>query len=171
MIHPPDDYLGTKIKLTTLPNGKKAWGHSISHYVREAVKNVESWMSKEGYHFSKRAETPMSSSYRPELDVSQELDSEKANYYQSVIGVLRWIIETGRLDITTEVSMLAAHMAAPREGHLKAALQVFAYLKKKLSCIFRTKFRFLPIRISYFGNSDRKASSGPEAICLAVSPK
>ena len=130
-IHPPDDYLGTKIRLTTLPNGKKAWGQSSSHYVREAVKNVESWMSKEGYHFSKRADTPMSSSYRPELDVSQELDSEKANYYQSIIGVLRWIIETGRLDITTEISMLAAHMAAPREGHLKAALQVFAYLKKK----------------------------------------
>ena len=35
------------------------------------------------------------------------------------------------MDITTEVSMLAAHMADPREGHLKAALQVFAYLKKK----------------------------------------
>ena len=73
----------------------------------------------------------MSSLYRPELDVSQELDSEKANYYQSVIGALRWIIGAGRLDITTEVSMLAAHMAAPREGHLKSALQVFAYLKKK----------------------------------------
>ena len=130
-IHPPDDYLGTKIKMTTLPNGKKAWGQSSSHYVREAVKNLEEWMSKEGYHFSKKAETPMSSSYRPELDVTAELDAGKANYYQSIIGVLRWIIETGRLDITTEVSMLAAHMAAPREGHLKAALQVFAYLKKK----------------------------------------
>ena len=130
-IHPPDDYLGTKIKITSLPNGKKAWGQSSSHYVREAVKNLEEWMSSNGYHFSKKAETPMSSSYRPELDITAELDAEKANYYQSVIGVLRWIIETGRLDITTEVSMLAAHMAAPREGHLKAALQVFAYLKKK----------------------------------------
>jgi hypothetical protein len=59
----------------------------------------------------------MSSSYRPELDVSQELNAEKVNYYQSIIGVMRWIIETGRLDITTDVSMLAAHMAAPREGH------------------------------------------------------
>jgi hypothetical protein len=27
--------------------------------------------------------------------------------------------------------MLAAHMAAPREGHLRAAFQVFAYLKLK----------------------------------------
>ena len=130
-IHAPDDYLGTKIKLTTLPNGRKAWGQSSSQYIRAAIKNLEDWMSKEGYRLPKKAATPMSSSYRPELDVSQELSAEKANYYQSIIGVLRWIIETGRLDITTEVSMLAAHMAAPREGHLRAAFQVFAYLKLK----------------------------------------
>jgi hypothetical protein len=37
----------------------------------------------------------------------------------------------GRLDIATEVSMLAAHMAAPREGHLAAVFHVFAYLKNK----------------------------------------
>jgi hypothetical protein len=130
-IHPPNDYLGNKIKLTTLPNGRQAWGQSSSHYVRAAVKNLEVWMAKEGYRMSKKTATPMSSSYRPELDVSPQLNAEKANYYQSTIGVLRWIIETGRLDITTEVSMLAAHMAVPRKGHLKAAFQVFAYLKMK----------------------------------------
>jgi hypothetical protein len=37
----------------------------------------------------------------------------------------------GRLDITTEVSMLAAHTAAPREGHLTAVFHVFAYMKYK----------------------------------------
>ena len=73
----------------------------------------------------------MVSSYKPELDVTPELDADKANFYQSQVGVLRWIIEMGRLDITTEVSMLAAHMAAPREGHLRAVYQVFAYLKNK----------------------------------------
>jgi hypothetical protein len=41
------------------------------------------------------------------------------------------IIEMGRLDITTVVSMLATHMAAPREGHLRTVFQVFAYLKNK----------------------------------------
>jgi hypothetical protein len=37
--------------------------------------------------------------------------------------------EIGMLDITTEVSMLAAHMVALREGHLRVVYQVFAYLK------------------------------------------
>jgi hypothetical protein len=40
-------------------------------------------------------------------------------------------VELGRVDIITEVSTLASHMALPREGHLDAALHVFSYLKKK----------------------------------------
>jgi hypothetical protein len=53
-----------------------------------------------------------------------------ANWYQSAIGVLRWAVELGRIDITTETSMLAAQMAFPREGHLIAVLRIFSYLKK-----------------------------------------
>lgn len=130
-IHPPDNYLGTKIKLTTLPNGVKAWGQSSSHYVLNAVKNLEEWMEKNGYKLPRRATTPMAVAYRPELDVSPVLNANLANYYQSLVGVLRWAIEIGRIDITTEASMLAAHMAMPREGHLYAVFQVFAYLKQK----------------------------------------
>ena len=130
-IHPPDDYLGTKIKLTTLPNGVKAWGQSSSHYILNSVANLEDWMSKNGYKLPRKASTPMSTSYRPELDVSPLLDENLANYYQSLIGVLRWAVEIGRIDITTEVSMLASHMAMPREGHLFAVFHVFAYLKQK----------------------------------------
>ena len=78
-----------------------------------------------------RAETPLPTSYRPEMDVSPLLDPDDANYYQSLIGILRWTVEIGRIDITTETSMLAAHLAMPRHGHLLAAIRVFAYLKKK----------------------------------------
>jgi hypothetical protein len=72
----------------------------------------------------------MSTTYRPELDISPELSAEVANWYQSAIGVLRWAIELGRIDIVTEVSMLASQMALPREGHLVAVLRIFSYLKK-----------------------------------------
>ena len=51
-------------------------------------------------------------------------------YYQSLIGILRWIVELGRIDITTEVSLLASIMARPREGHLYQALRVFAHLHR-----------------------------------------
>eukprot|EP00934_Nitzschia_sp_Nitz4_P006827 Nitzschia sp. Nitz4//scaffold434_size7771//2174//3312//NITZ4_009151-RA/size7771-exonerate_protein2genome-gene-0.20-mRNA-1//-1//CDS//3329551831//6817//frame0 len=75
--------------------------------------------------------TPFSNDYIPELDISEELNAEDANYFQSIIGILRWMVEIGRVDIITEVSMLASQLALPREGHLEAALRIFAYLKMK----------------------------------------
>jgi hypothetical protein len=86
------DYLGTMIKKTVLPNGASAWGQSSSHYVRNAVKNLEEWIVMEGRKLPKKSFTPMSSTYKPEVDVSHELFSEMANFYQSQVGVLRWIL-------------------------------------------------------------------------------
>ena len=76
------------------------------------------------------AQTPMRAMYWPKLDVSPELNTELASYYQSLIGVLRWIVELGRLDICLEVLLLSSHLALPREGHFKQVLQVFSYLRK-----------------------------------------
>jgi hypothetical protein len=101
------------------------------HYVRNAVKNLKEWMDNEGRNLPKKAPTTMSITYKPKVDVSLELSPEMANYYQFQVGVSRWIIKMGRLDITTELIMLAAHMAAPRVGHLNAVFHVFAYLKNK----------------------------------------
>ena len=67
--------------------------------------------------------------YRAETDQSTQLAVEEASYYQSLIGILRWIVELGRIDICCEVSMLSSCMALPREGHLGAVLHLFAYLK------------------------------------------
>ena len=69
-------------------------------------------------------------SYRPEIDVSLELNHCDASYYESLIGVLWWIVELGRVDISLEVSMLSSHLALPHEGHLEQVFQIFGYLKK-----------------------------------------
>jgi hypothetical protein len=37
--------------------------------------------------------------YCPELYASAELGDSRVNYYQGLIGVLRWMIELGRIDI------------------------------------------------------------------------
>ena len=66
----------------------------------------------------------------PELDVSPELSTELASYYQSLIGVLRGIVELSREDICLEVLLLSSHLALPREGHFEQVLQVFSYLRK-----------------------------------------
>jgi Reverse transcriptase (RNA-dependent DNA polymerase) len=128
----PDFYLGAKLKPVQLSNGVEAWGMSASKYIQGAVMNVKSYLKAQGnVALPKRAATPFAQGYRPEMDTSAELDPERASYYQSQIGVLRWCVELGRVDIITEVSMLASHLALPREGHLEAAFHIFAYLEKK----------------------------------------
>jgi hypothetical protein len=41
------------------------------------------------------------------------------------------MVELGRIDIATEVSMLSSYLACPREGHLENALHVMGYLQLK----------------------------------------
>ena len=67
--------------------------------------------------------------YRPELDTTAELALDGHRYFQEIIGVLRWAVELGRLDILLETSLLSAFLASPREGHLEAAYHIFGYLK------------------------------------------
>jgi hypothetical protein len=45
-----------------------------------------------------------------------------------LIGLLRWIVELGRVDVDGEVSMMSSHLALPCVGHLKEIYHIFAYL-------------------------------------------
>ena len=50
---------------------------------------------------------PLSSGYHPELDSSPELNAQHANYYQGLIGVLKWIVELRRIDILVPVALMS----------------------------------------------------------------
>jgi hypothetical protein len=41
------------------------------------------------------------------------------------------MVELGRVDVITQVSMLAFQLASPRDGHLEAVCRIFAYLSNK----------------------------------------
>ena len=58
------------------------------------------------------------------------MTSDQASFYQTQIGVLRWCVELGRIDIIMEVSELALYLALPREGHLEAVFHLFNFLDK-----------------------------------------
>jgi hypothetical protein len=102
-------------------------------YVQNAVKIVKELLNEEGLALKtgKLADRPMPKSYHPELDVTRELDQEGSSRYHQLIGMLRWAVELGRVDILLEVSLLSSHLANPREGHLEAVYNVFAYLNKQ----------------------------------------
>ena len=42
-----------------------------------------------------------------------------------------WMVEIGRINIVTEISLLSLHLVTPREGHLEAAIHVMSYLHLK----------------------------------------
>jgi hypothetical protein len=129
----PDIYLGcNKLRKQTLTNGVEAWLQSPSKYSQEAVKNGEVYFkSKYNLQLTKKVTSPFPAGYQPELDVTDALvDEEEAAYYQSQIGILRRIVEIGRVDIVTEVSLLASQLALPRKGHLFQVFRIFCYLLK-----------------------------------------
>ena len=129
-IGPTNIYLGGKISKVVLDNGLTAWSFSSLQYVQTAVKNVEKSLANQDAKFPARANTPLSSNYCPKIDVSGEMQPAEASYYQSLIGILRWVVDIGRVDICCEVSMMSSHRALPREGHLKELFHIFAYLRK-----------------------------------------
>jgi hypothetical protein len=127
----PDIYLGAKLRQTQLANGIWAWGLSLSKYVAQAVKNCANHLKEElngRYTMPSKADNPFPTDYSPELDTSEPLDAEYSLFYQHLIGIMRWVVELGRIDIATKVSLLSSHLAYPRERHLHVALHIMSYL-------------------------------------------
>ena len=69
-IGPPSQYLGGKIRKVTMANSQKCWAFGSTQYVRAAVDNVEEYLDKKGQKLPAKALTPLSSKYRPEVDIS-----------------------------------------------------------------------------------------------------
>jgi hypothetical protein len=130
----PTTYLGAKVSKYRLEHSdnpdKVRWSLSAEDYVNRAVKDVETELEKVGKTLPTKVTTPTTADYRPELDQSKELGPDQATYFAGLIGVLRWCIELGRIDIIVEVSLLSRFLACPREGHMQQAFHVFGYLKK-----------------------------------------
>ena len=132
-IGPPTVYFGGRVRKVQLENSVSVWSFSSSQYVQSAIKNVEVYIRRPKNSHLKipsKAETPLMMSYRPELDVSSEMMPRDSAYYQSLIGILWWIVELGRIDICLEVLMMSSHLVMPRKGHIDQVLHIFAYLHK-----------------------------------------
>jgi hypothetical protein len=129
-VKPLDQYLRANIGQVDV-NGTTCWYMSPTMYTKSAVENIEIWLQKRGKRLPTKTACVFPSGWKPETDVTPELADEDASYYQQQIGVLRWMVELGRVDIIAEVSQLAAYSACPRHGHLAAVIHLFAYLKKE----------------------------------------
>ena len=49
-----------------------------------------------------------------------------------MIGILQWSVESGRIDIITEVSIWSSNNVSPHTGYLEATYQIFEYLSSHI---------------------------------------
>ena len=89
---------------------------SPSKYVNQAVKNCVSHLMENfsgKYRILARADNPFPTDYCANTDITEPLAPEYASFFMHFIGVLCWMMELGRKDIVTEVSMLLSYLAYP----------------------------------------------------------
>ena len=144
-IEKPKMYLGADMKMVDR-RGRKMWAMNSRSYIDKALKNLKQKLKEDGFEFNRKLsdinyspQQPFSTTtYRPELDVSVECSDDQVMIFQNMIGVLRWIVEIGRIDIAYEVSSLSRFLVNPRTGHLVQALHIFKYLDihKENSLVF-----------------------------------
>ena len=109
---------------------KPKLGHSFLCNTYRLLQNVEKYLREKVQKFQPCAKTPLGSNCWPEIDFTPELQPESAAYYQSIIRMLRWMVEIGRVNICCQVSMISSSLTLPRSGHVKKLYHIFSYLKK-----------------------------------------
>ena len=134
----PETYLGADLSRMDNEDGDISWGMSSDKYCQSLLTNIEEVLSKKGLRLPSKCITPLQGGYKPELDSTCELKADGLQWYQELIGSLRWAVEIGRVDILLETSLMSTYLAMPREGHLEQVLHIFGYLKshKKMRILF-----------------------------------
>jgi hypothetical protein len=112
-IKPPEIYLGANVSKMQLPDGREVWLTSPRTSVKNSILMVERLLEEEceGYILKSDAKNPFPTGYEPEIDVAEELDQTLASRYPQLNGILRWVIEIGRIDIFLETSLLSQYQA------------------------------------------------------------
>ena len=128
-IEEPDLYLGAILNKKEL-NCQMMWTMTIQEYIKSAIDNLENKLNKKRLNLNACAGTPMKMGYKPEIDSSSEIDQEAITIFYEIIGIIRWAVDIGRVDILTEISILSSYQDSPKKGRLKQIYHVFDFLKK-----------------------------------------
>ena len=91
----PSQYFGATIKIFTDKDGYKSWAMSSDNYVKAAVAKVVKDLNKRCLKLEGKAYCPYESRYRPEMDVTEELDDAGVAKFQGFIGTFHWMVELG----------------------------------------------------------------------------
>jgi len=108
-IKEPEIYLRANMGKIQTPDDHEVWATSSHDYVKNAVQVIEQLLDEDGDGYVlKSCKNPFPSGYKPEVDVTDELGPDLALWYMQLIGILRWAVELGHINIFHEVSLLQA---------------------------------------------------------------
>ena len=84
-----------------MKDGRVVWSTNCVDYLIRSIDNVDNSIGVDNTTLNNYGDSHRTylSIFRPELDVTEELGEELTNRYLNLIGVLRWSIELGRIDI------------------------------------------------------------------------
>ena len=117
-----------------MEDGRFVWPTNCVGYLKSEIDNVNNSLGVDKSVLKNYGNggRPYSSSYRPELDVTEELGEELTNRYHKIIGVMRWSIELGRIDFLTWVICLYQHLCSPIERNQDGIYCIFRYQQKNV---------------------------------------
>ena len=121
--HEPKTYLGMNLSLTD-----KGWLISVDKYIGNVLATMSDKAFKRDMSIPKNCKSPLPSGYQPEIDDTDLVLDDDINWYQGMVGTLRWLVEIARPDIGYATSVLSTYLCCPRKGHIKAALHVLGYI-------------------------------------------
>ena len=97
-------------------------GQWVHHYFQEAI-----IICKE--QITKVSRNRFAICNSPKLAVSLSLGPNVVCYYQSLISVIRWMMEVRSIDINTKAALVSLHLAMPKKWDVKAVLHIMGCLK------------------------------------------
>jgi hypothetical protein len=96
---------------------------SAKQYLKLVIETIETTRGETLEH--NKDTTTIPSYSHPEIDETDDLGDDDAKYYRSLMGILQWVVELGRIGVAYaayEVHLLASYSCAPRKGHLEATM-------------------------------------------------
>ena len=128
---PPIAYLGSNVEPFHMSDVKYAWRINWDSYVSDAVQTIKYLLSEDNRDLNsdKRPHKgPLPHGYKPEVDMTDECDSDHVSRFQQLIGILQWAVEFVRIYIQIEAVLLSQYQASPWEVHLEAIYLIFHFL-------------------------------------------
>ena len=120
----PEYYLGADlVDLRKWKQEGVTYALGAETYTKRIVAQVEKEIGHELYERN----TPLPENYHPETDETPLLNSKTASFYRSITGALNWVVTLCRADLAHSNQLMARYNAVPREGHLKAVVQIIGY--------------------------------------------